>query len=203
VSSPLRLELARKAIHLATGVVPIAYAAGVPRRWVLLVLGALCAAAVAGEVARVHHARVGALFARTVGALFREHERDRWSGATWLALAHLAAALLFPRAIAVAAMWGVSVGDAAGAIVGHALGRTRPGGGRSRKSLEGSAACLAATLAGALLVARLSPWESALAAVAATAAEWPSRPLDDNIRIVAAVGGTLMAARALAGWPAG
>ncbi|HEU4563493.1 MAG TPA: hypothetical protein VFS05_02550 [Gemmatimonadaceae bacterium] len=190
MASTLRRELARKAIHLATAVVPVAYAAGAPRRLLVAGLAALCALAVAGEVARVRHARTGAVFGRTVGALFREHERDRWTGATWLAIAHLAAVLLLPREAAVAAMWAVSVGDAAAAVVGHTVGRTRVGG--SRKSLEGAAACFAATLAGALLVAGLPPGASLVAAAAATVAEWPQGPLDDNLRIVGLVGASLL-----------
>jgi dolichol kinase len=191
--SPLRRELSRKAIHLATAAVPVAYAAGVPRAWLSWGLGALCAAAVLGEAARARHAGTGALVRRTVGVLFRDHEHDRWTGATWLAIAHLAAVLLLPRDIAIAAMWGVSVGDAAAAIVGRALGRTRIGG--TAKSLEGAAACFLATLAGAAAVARLSLPEALLAAAAATAGEWPGRPLDDNLRIVLAVGGALLLLR--------
>jgi hypothetical protein len=43
------------------------------------------------------------------------------------------------------------------------------------------------TLAGALLLARLSPAESVVAAVLATAAERPRGWVDDNVRIAAAV----------------
>jgi arabinofuranan 3-O-arabinosyltransferase len=113
----------------------------------------------------------------------------------FFALAHLAAVLALPRDVAVAAMWGVSVGDAAAAVVGHTLGRVRLA--HASKSLEGSVACFVATLAGSVLVARLTPAEAVLASAAATLAEWPRRPLDDNIRIVAAVGGALLLARAL------
>ena len=193
----LRHEIARKAIHLTTGVVPTAYAAGAPRDVLAWALAAMAVVAVTAEFTRLRHERAGVLLHRTVGTLFRAHERDRWSGATWLALAHLVAVLFLPRDAAVAAMWAVSIGDAAAAIVGHAFGRHRLG--LSAKSVEGSAACFVATLAGALTVARLPVAEGLLAAAAATVAEWPHRPFDDNIRIVATVGGCLLLARALAG----
>jgi glycine dehydrogenase subunit 1 len=51
--------------------------------------------------------------------------------------------------------------------------------------------------AGALLVAHLPAGASAIAAVAAALAERPRGPLDDNIRIALAVGGSLLVARAL------
>ena len=194
-ASALRTELARKAIHLATAVVPVAYAGGLPRLWLVWGLASLAAIAVAAELARRRHAPSAELLHRAAGPLLREHERERWTGATWLVIAHLLAVLLLPRADAVTAMWAVSVGDAAGAIVGHAVGRRRFG---AAKSLEGSAACLLATLAGALLLGRLPLGAGLLAASAAALAEWPGRPLDDNLRIVLAVGGALALLRALA-----
>ena len=39
-----------------------------------------------------------------VGGLLRAHERDRWSGATWMCVAYALAVLLFARPVAVAAM---------------------------------------------------------------------------------------------------
>jgi dolichol kinase len=191
----LRHELARKGIHLATATIPVAYAAGLPRAWLLWLLTALCAAAVAAELGRGRHERTRALVERAAGRLFREHERERWSGATWLAVALLAAALLFPRDVAVATMWAVSVGDAAAAVVGRTLGRRASRG--AGKSLAGSLACAGAAAVGALLVARLPPVESLTAAAVAALAERPRAPFDDNIRIVLAVGGSLLLLRAL------
>ena len=82
-------------------------------------------------------------------------------------------------------MWAVSVGDAAAAIVGRSLGIGRLRG--SSKTLAGSAACWLSTFAGASLVAQLGVAESLVAATAAALLEWPRRPLDDNLRVLAAV----------------
>jgi dolichol kinase len=181
----MRHELLRKGIHLLSAAVPLAYAGGLPRRIVVWTLAVLAAVAVAVEVSRARAPAVRAFVERWVGPLLRDAERRGWSGATWMLLAFLGAAVLLPAPPAIAAMWAVAVGDALAALVGRWLGRHRIGSG---KSVEGSLACFVATLAGALAVARLGASASVIAATAATAAEWPRRPLDDNLRIVLAVG---------------
>jgi dolichol kinase len=187
----LRHELARKTIHLASAAVPAAYAAGLPRRWLLVALGAALAVAVTVELARHRVPRARATFERRVGALLRAHERDRWSGATWMCVAYLLAALLFARPVAVAAMLGVALGDAAAAIVGRWWGARHiaPDAAPRGKTWVGTAACAGATLLAALLVARLPLLAAAAGAVAGALAERPAGPLDDNVRIALATGG--------------
>lgn len=193
-------ELARKALHLSSASAPLAYAAGVPRAWMLVGLGALAAAALAVEVARARSARARDHFTRYTGPLLRAHEHQALSGATWMLVAYLLAVAAYPRAFAVAAMWGVGVGDAAAAVVGRWWGaRRRRRGTREAdgagappapgaKSWAGTGACLAATFAGAHWVAGLAPAPAAVAALLAALAERPRAPLDDNLRIVLAVG---------------
>jgi dolichol kinase len=210
----LRREVARKAQHLVFVVVPLAYALGLPDRWLVTALGAAAVAAVTIELARAWHAPTRERFVRWVGVLLREHEHVRWSGATWMVLSMLGLAALVPHGVAVAGMWALSAGDAAAALVGRSLERrgaervtadvTRGGGltkqaggsgsmgvegiGRSGgKTIRGSIACFVVTLGGALLLARLSPAESVVAAVLATGAERWGEPVDDNVRIAVAV----------------
>jgi dolichol kinase len=145
------------------------------------------------EFARSRSVHVRTVFDRATGLLLRAHEHHRWSGATWLLLSFLLVVLMFDAPIAIAAMWAVSVGDASGAIVGRTIGRHRIG--RSLKSIEGSVACAVATAAGALLVADLSPILSVIAGIVAAAAEWPARPLDDNLRIGLVVAAGILLSR--------
>lgn len=182
----VRRELARKALHMSWAVVPIAYALGAPRRLVIGALLVASATAVVIELARARSERVRLVFDRATGLLLREHEHHRWSGATWLLLSFLLVTVLFDTQAAIAAMWAVAVGDASAAIVGRTVGRWRLG--QSRKSVEGSLACAVASAVGALSIAHLSPGASIVAGVSAAAAEWPARPLDDNMRIGMAVG---------------
>ena len=181
----MRAEAQRKAIHLLAAAVPIGLAAGVPRDLVAWGLAALLAIAIAVELARLRVAPVRVLFLRLTSHLLRDHEHAGWSGASWMLAAHLLAVLLFPAATAIAALWAVSTGDAAAALVGRAAGRHRVASG---KSLEGTAACFLVSLAGALWLAGLPPGAALAGAGAAALAELPSRPFDDNLRIVLATG---------------
>jgi phytol kinase len=186
----LRHELARKAVHVSSAAVPAAYAAGYPRAWLLGALAALVVVAIAVEVTRLRHAATARLFTRLTGPMLRAHEHARWSGATWLLASFALAALLFPPAIAVAAMLAVSLGDASAAIVGRWAGvlRARRGASTVGKTWVGSAACATVTALAALLVAGLTPGASAAAGLAAAAAERPDWPVDDNVRVALAAG---------------
>lgn len=190
-----RRELARKAIHLSSTAVPIALALGTERRVALIALGALALIAAAVEVARATSTTIAARFDAIFAPLLRAHETKRITGATWLISAMFAAVLLLPRDVAIVATWAAAVGDSAAALIGMRFGRMRSA--RDGKSLEGSAACLLATLAGALLLARTGTGVALLAAVAATTAERLPWPREDNIRIITAVGVTMMIAMAL------
>ncbi len=197
----LRHELARKALHVTAAVAPLAYAAGLDRRILLLLLCLLGAVAVVVELARRRVPRMRLLFRRATGPLLRHREREGWSGATWMLLAFIAVVAIAPRGAAIAAMWAVSVGDAAAAVVGRTLAHRREVRAvargetftpRARKSVAGSAACFVATLLGAVWLAGLGPAVSVAAALAATLAEWPRVPLDDNLRVAGAVAGVVV-----------
>lgn len=180
----LRRELTRKGLHLLSTVVPISYAAGVSQAVVVWVLVLALAVALAVEIGRHQSVRARTLFDTTVGGLLREHERRGPSGATWLVLSLLVAAVVFPRDVAIAAMCAVALGDAAAAIIGRAIAR----GTAHRKSFGGSTACFAASAIAARAIAGFAWREALLVGALATLAERPRRPLDDNLRIAIAVG---------------
>jgi dolichol kinase len=192
VALTLRRELARKALHVTSAAVPIAYGAGlVPRAGLRAGLLALVVVALVVELARARSERVRAHFTRATGPLLRAHEHHRWAGATWLLVAFALAVWLYPAPVAVAATWAVALGDASAAVVGRWLGRHRLSP-RLAKTVEGSAACAAVSFAGALWVARLPLGASVVAGLAAAIAEAPERPFDDNVRVVLAVGAGIL-----------
>jgi len=113
----------------------------------------------------------------------KSEESHRMTGTSYLLLGSLATFVLFELDLAVGALFFLSVGDAAAAIVGQRLGRRR----LFKKSLEGSLACLGSSLAVGASLAILSPSVSLAMAVAgavsATVIELLPIPLDDNLTI--------------------
>ncbi|HEY0885219.1 MAG TPA: hypothetical protein VGE20_08055, partial [Ramlibacter sp.] len=93
----LRHELARKALHLTAAAAPVAYALGLPRRTLLVVLCVMGAAAVGVELARRRAPLARDLFRRAAGPLLRQHEHERWSGATWMLASFIGVVALAPR----------------------------------------------------------------------------------------------------------
>lgn len=180
----LRREVARKGLHLLSTAVPVSYAAGLSRPVVTWILAFALAAALAVEVARYRSARARSLFDSRVGALLREHEWHGASGATWMVVALLVAAVFFPRDVAIAAMCAVALGDAAAAIIGRAVA----GPAVYRKSFGGSVACFAASAISARAIADFAWAEALIVGLIAALAERPRRPMDDNLRISLAVG---------------
>jgi len=204
VVGPLRLELARKTIHVTSSVIPITYAAGLSRARLLLLLALLGVVAVTVELARARSPRVRALFVGAVGALLREHEHRGWSGATWLLAAYALSVVLFPRDVAVAAMLAAGLGDAAAAVVGRSVSAARARRGTAaaataRKTLAGSVACAVVAFAAALLVASLSLGAAVAVGLAASVVErwdrWPVNAIDDNVRVALAAGGAALLAQ--------
>lgn len=180
----LRRELARKGLHILSTAIPVAYATVLSRMAVIWVLALALVIAVAVEIARSRSSRARRVFDSSVGALLREHEKQRASGATWLVIALLLAAVAFPRDVAIAAMCAVALGDAAAAVVGRAMARAMV----HRKSFSGSVACFAASALSACVIAEFTWREALIVGILAAVAERPRRPFDDNLRIALAVG---------------
>lgn len=101
----------------------------------------------------------------------------------------LACVLVFPPATAVVALWAVAAGDGAASIVGRLAAReAAPGPTPRRKTLAGSLACATVTAAGAVWLADLRFTQALIVGIVVALAEWPRRPLDDNLRVAAAAG---------------
>jgi dolichol kinase len=180
-----RRELSRKALHLLSSAVPLSYAAGASQRTILALLVGALVIAMTIEVLRARSARARAVFDARVGALLRPHEFLGLSGATWLLVAFFLAMAVYPRAIAIASMCAVALGDAAAAIVGRTLGGRAATG---RKTIWGSVACGLVSAFAAHAIAGMLAMEALVVGVLAAIAERPTRPLDDNLRITLVVG---------------
>jgi dolichol kinase len=191
-----RAEAARKALHMAASVFPLAYSAGAPRITLIAVLGLTLSVAVVVELARRRVPAVGMRFDWFFGAMLRTNERSAFrrdghaaiTGATWLALALLGAVALLNRAPAVAAMWCATAGDPAAALVGIWWSNRRRTAAPAHKSIAGSVACGIVAFIGIRFIAGFA-WPAALGlGGVAMLAERFSAPVDDNLAIVAFVG---------------
>ncbi|HEX6748535.1 MAG TPA: hypothetical protein VF092_14655 [Longimicrobium sp.] len=195
----IRRELARKAIHVSSAVLPLLV--WVAPRWLALaVLLPAAAVAIAVDSARLRWRAPRYWFLRYTRRMLRHHERRRFAGATYMAVAYALAVLLFPRPIAVMAMLFNGFGDAAAALAGKRWGRRRT---RWGKSWEGFAAGLAVNIGVAGLVTWLDagvPLAAAAAGAAAAATlEFLDLPVDDNVRVTLGGGGVAYLAARLLG----
>jgi dolichol kinase len=182
----LASELKRKAIHLASLVIPVGYYLS-PDSWHRDWERALLASVIlslAIEVFRLNHPRTRNLFRHFFGELIRNHEEASLLGSTYLLIACLLSIHLFPKPIAVLALCFLIVGDTVAAIVGKSVGRIRMFG----KTLEGSLACLVICFGITLFLPEVPFHVAIVGAVVATIFELLPIPLDDNFRIPLSAG---------------
>lgn len=128
-------EISRKVLHVASAATPLVYCL-VSRDTMLLMLVACVASAVAVEVLRQSSAGFRELFRRYLGFMVRAAEWNRITGATYVLVGALLVVWLFPKPIAIAAMFIQSISDSAASLIGLRFGRARFFG----KSLAGSLA---------------------------------------------------------------
>ena len=196
-SSTGRLSLLRKAIHVATTVVPVAgWLVSYPLA--LILAGGAVLASLLLEAARRWWPWVNRLLWHLIPSVFRRWEERRLLGSTWFALSMLAALALWGRDAGGTAVLFLAWGDPAAEFVGRRWGP--PG---QKKTLAGSLACLGACLlAGALGVwlGGVHPWVALAGAVSATAIEQWSPPPDDNLWIPVLSGLVILAVQWLVGW---
>lgn len=180
-------EIRRKLIHLSMALVALVVWL-LPRTEAVAVLAVGAAVALGVEWLRFRNRWARYQFLRRTRTLLRKHERRELAGATWMAIAYVLAAALFPRSVAVVAILYNGLGDAAAALVGKRWGRHRTAWG---KSWEGAGAAFSVSLAAGLLVPGISPAPALAGALAAAALEFLPIPIDDNLRIVVGGGAVL------------
>ncbi len=182
----LAAELKRKAIHLASLVIPLGYFAS-PAAWYVWWERALLASVIlslAIEVFRLNHPRSRHVFRHFFGELLRNHEEATLLGSTYLLIACLLSIHLFPKPVAVLALSFLILGDTAAAIVGKSVGRVRIFG----KTLEGSLACFAVCYGLTAIMPGIPFPVGLIGAAVATVFELLPIPLDDNFRIPLSAG---------------
>jgi diacylglycerol kinase (CTP) len=189
------LQLGRRAFHLVNGVtVATAYALFFTHTQVVHVFGTIACLVYVLDRVRIAYPEIMARHAPAVNRLLvRAEEQVRESAMTPYAIAVLLTILTVPKPAALIAIYTLAIADPAAAVVGISWGRHRLG---PERSLEGSAAFFAATLAIALLVLGAATAASGgtvlaaalLIAVLAAACELVPLRIDDNLTIPLFVG---------------
>ena len=165
-----------------------AFVWAVPRPLAALTLVAIAAFALLVELSRRRLRPVRLWFLRRTRAMLRYRERRGLAGATWMAIAYAAAAVVFPTPVAVAAMLYTALGDAVAALVGRRWGRARLPGGRS---VEGTVAGFGTNLMVGLAVPGIGFVAAAVGAATAALLEVSDLPPDDNLWVVLGGGAAL------------
>ncbi len=162
--------------------------------WTMVVLtSVLAGGSLLVEAVRLRLPRLNSLLVSRFWLLLKEGESRSVTGATYFALAALAAFLLFDKPIAIAALLFLSLGDPAAALVGKGA----PGIRFFGKSPLGTLAMVTVSLGvvGALYWAGAADWHWGLlvGAVAAGLAELLPLPVDDNLTVPLVSGGVMVA----------
>jgi dolichol kinase len=183
---PYAAEVVRKALHLIALVVPL-FMHLVGKPVALYVVAPLAVLALTADVLRARSTGFAVFIYRFFGFMMRGSERRPvggpilFNGATWVLVSAALLALVFPLRIAVPTFVMFMIADAAAALVGRRFGRHPWGAGP--RTVEGSAAFLAA---GMLIMAAFPGipfWISAVSVVVACGAEALPGPLNDNLRV--------------------
>jgi dolichol kinase len=184
----VKQEFLRKLFHLSGLVYLVLYAClpWAPCVFLLAMLGLFFGF---GEYLRLRHAGFDAWCLRCFGRILRDHERRAVTGVFWTWLGAFSAILLFKEAHLVYPALGFLIfGDTAAALIGRAWGR-HSWPGKPGKSFEGSAAFWVVS---ALWAGFFVAWPFAiLSAAVAAYVETVDLPLNDNLWIPLAGGGSL------------
>ena len=192
-------ELARKAIHITSLLIPIIYLQ-VEQRTAMLILISMTSVSLLIDVARYKHGPTRRVLMQLVGPLLRTHELGnsgmKLTGASWVLIAATLTLSVFPPLIGVTAFTILIISDTFAALIGRRYGHTP----FLDKSRAGSVtfASTAMVVVGVYGLVFSAPWTywaagmiGAIAAAVVEAASVRLR-LDDNIAIPFSFGITAM-----------
>ena len=180
----MKREMARKSIHLAMLVIPVASTL-LDRPVLLRLIGLLLLVALAVEVARKLWPAVNGLFRRLVGGMLRDAEVSEVTGATHLLMASFLSFWLFELWIAQVAVLFVIISDGLAALLGKWMGRHRCCG---NKTWEGTAVFLVSAVIIVVLHPQCPLPVGLVGVVAALGADLFGTRWDDNLTIPLASG---------------
>ena len=182
----------RRIFHLTAGsTFPTLYVF-LDKELVLPVAVAAAVAAIVLEIARFRSERLNRVVMRWFGPLTKRSERRAVFGSTWMLVATAICIAVMERQFAILALYYLSLGDPAAALIGERFGAFRIG----KKSLEGTLAFLAVAIGiGSVLLAgaleATYPVMLIGAGAAALAELAPLAGIDDNFKVPLVAGGVM------------
>ena len=179
-------EIGRKVTHMCALAIPGGYyLLQLDKAQMLTIMVPIAVAMIVIDIARLREW----IFWRSVvhpvfGRMIRDHEANGdFTGATYILLSVCFTIALYDKPVAIAALTFIIVGDTLAAIIGRKFGRHRFG----HKSFEGSFACLAGTVAVAVIVWLVMPsfplTVGLAGALVATIVEAMPLGVDDNVSV--------------------
>ncbi len=152
IDGSYRVEIARKAIHFCSLLIPILYFY-LNKENALLLLVPVTVVVIGIDVARYYSQPLQRWFLQMFGWLLRKHESDakqkRLNGASYVLISATICVIVFPKLITLSCFTVLIISDLTAALVGKRFGRHR----FFSKSLEGSLAFLVS----GILVILLTP----------------------------------------------
>jgi dolichol kinase len=131
----IKAELTRKCIHLGSSVIPLSYFYLFSREQILYFTCFIAIGFIIAEFTRFRISFCDTLFRKIFYNFLREDEKkENLTGATYLFLAMCMTLYLFPKKIAVPALFMLTIADSSAAIVGKILGKHK----FFLKTIEGS-----------------------------------------------------------------
>jgi dolichol kinase len=152
-----------------------------------LLSGALLISMSADLVRFFGHTKSKEFISRFFGVIIRPHEKDNFTGATYILVSSILTILMFDKPVAVLAIAFIVIGDTAGAIVGRLWGKVW----FRNKTIEGSISFFAACCIISLPVTGIPLWVRFTGAFAAAIVEALTVRIDDNLT-VPLISGVLM-----------
>ena len=182
MSSNIKNEFARKAIHISNAIIPLSYLYLIQDNIdMIIILAFFLVLCFFIEIARKENYLVSIFFSKQLSFMMRDDEKKgEITGATWVFVGALFTILLIPYPYSIYALLFLSAGDTFAAIIGMRFPFIRVGEKTMSGSISGFIACV---IAGLIIDISISYQILLFGAFMAMLIELLPLPINDNVSI--------------------